>query len=118
MRSSEGASSIAMDVQPQNLFIEILFEVYFVKSMFKARVTVRISPAYMPVINLYVASIDANFDSTKGFFRTRCIFLDTLYFFGHAVLPEKENLQNFVAMDFMAKYQNVISVLESCGILN
>ena len=66
----------------------------------------------MPVINLYVASIDANFDSTKGFFS------DTLYFFGHAVLPEKENLQNFVAMDFMAKYQNVISVLESCGILN
>ena len=33
----------------------------------------------MPVINLYVASIDANFDSTKGFFS------DTLYFFGHPV---------------------------------
>ena len=86
MRSSEGASSIAKDVQPQNLFIEILFEVYFVKSMFKARVTVRILPAYMPVINLYVASIDANFDSTKGFFFghpvvfwTPCIFSDMLY---------------------------------------
>ena len=33
----------------------------------------------MPVINLYIASIDANFDSTKGFFS------DTLYFFGHPV---------------------------------